>query len=442
MISIGLAAAFARRGQSVASFKKGPDYIDPIWLQAATGRPCWNLDFFTMSREEISDCFQRQALGASIVLIEGNKGLHDGLDVEGSDSSAALAKLLDCPVVLVLDATGITRGIVPLIEGYQAFDPQVNLAGVILNRVGEARHEEKLRAAIGHYSDLPILGSIGRSDVLHIKERHLGLVPGNEREDTGTRVQQLADQIERDIDLDRLLELTERPELEEIKLKPVAVMPAPDLRIGIARDAAFGFYYPDDLAAFRHAGAELVTIDTLRDAVLPPVDGLFLGGGFPECFIEPLSRNETLRNDIREFILDGGPTYAECGGLMYLCRSIRWQGMQGKMVGVISADATMEPKPVGRGYVKFRPTTSHPWPGIATANPQQCCAHEFHYSRLEHLDPDLERVLQVTRGFGIDGRTDGIVCHNLLATYAHQRNVGANPWVRHFVDFVRSCRSS
>ena len=196
MISIGLAAAFARQGQSVAAFKKGPDYIDPIWLQAATGRPCWNLDFFTMSHEEISDCFRRQALGASIALIEGNKGLHDGLDVEGSDSSAALAKLLNCPVVLVLDVTGITRGIVPLIEGYQAFDPQVNLVGVILNRVGEVRHEEKLRAAIGHYCNLPILGSIGRSDALHIKERHLGLVPGNEREDADTRVQQLADQFD------------------------------------------------------------------------------------------------------------------------------------------------------------------------------------------------------------------------------------------------------
>jgi cobyrinic acid a,c-diamide synthase len=173
---------------------------------------------------------------------------------------------------------------------------------------------------------------------------------------------------------------------------------------------------------------------------LPPVDGLFFGGGFPECFIESLSKNISLHHDIRDFISNGGPTYAECGGLMYLCRSISWQGMEGEMVGVIPADATMEPKPVGRGYVKFRPTTAHPWPGIATANTREYCAHEFHHSRLKHLDPDLKRALHITRGFGIDGRTDGIVCQNLLATYVHQRNVQANPWVHHFVNFVRSCR--
>lgn len=441
-VSIGLAAAFSKRGLRVAAFKKGPDYIDPIWLRAASGRPVWNLDFFTMSREEISTCFQRESQDAEIALVEGNKGLHDGLDVEGSDSSAALANFLGCPVVLVLDVSGVTRGIVPLIEGHRNFTPKVKIVGVILNRIGGARQEQKLRAAIARYTDLPVLGAIRRNNELRIEEQHLGLVPGNEHCDAGRQVDRLAEQMEKDVNLDRLLELTAETAAQDQAATSTRDFPETDLRIGIVRDAAFGFYYPDDLAAFRQAGAELVPIDTLHDVGLPTVDGLFLGGGFPERFIEPLCANASLRRDIRHFITDGGPAYAECGGLMYLSRSIRWHDTVGEMVGAIPADAIMHSKPVGRGYVSFCPRPSHPWPGVAAECQREYRGHEFHYSCLDHLDSDLERAWNMTRGFGIDGATDGIVHHNVLGSYLHQRNVQKNPWVGHFVDFVRSCRSS
>ena len=181
IISIGLAAVLRQRGLSVAPFKKGPDYIDPMWLEKASGSTCWNLDFFTMQRDEITVCYHRQSQGADVVLVEGNKGLHDGLDVEGGDSNAALAKQLDLPVVLVIDVTGITRGIAPLLTGYSAFDPDVGIAGVILNRVAGPRQENKLRAAIERYTDLPVLGAISRLEGTLIEERHLGLVPAGEQ---------------------------------------------------------------------------------------------------------------------------------------------------------------------------------------------------------------------------------------------------------------------
>ena len=440
-VSMGLAAALSKRGMRVAAFKKGPDYIDPMWLRLASGHPVWNLDFFTMSREEILTYFRRESKDAEIALVEGNKGLHDGLDVEGRDSSAALANVLGCPVVLVLDVSGITRGVVPLIEGHKNFVPKVEIAGIILNRIGGTRQEQKLRAAIDRYTDLPVLGAIRRNDELRIEEHHLGLVPGNEHRDASRQVDRLADQIETDVDIDCLLELTVKEALPNEPTITTRNYPEADLKIGISQDAAFGFYYPDDLTAFQEAGAELVPIDTLKDAGLPAIDGLFLGGGFPERFIESLCANASLRRDIRQFITDGGPTYAECGGLMYLSRSIRWNDTVGEMVGAIPADTIMDSRPVGRGYVSFVPRPTHPWPDIAAQCRREYRGHEFHYSRLDNLHSDLERAWNMTRGFGVDGLTDGIVHHNVLGTYLHQRNLQNNPWVGHFLDFVRSCRS-
>ena len=440
-VSIGLCAAYRRHGMHVASFKKGPDYIDPAWLARASGRPCWNLDFFTMGHDEIHSCFEEHRHDADVTVVEGNKGLFDGLDVEGSDSNAALAVKLGLPVVLVIDVTGITRGIAPLLAGYTGFDPDVHIVGVILNRVAGPRQESKLRAAIERYSDLPVLGAIGRVPGLGIEERHLGLVPGNEDPDALARIDQIADVVEAQVDLDAVLTLTAHrqdsvvtrsatpPALSLVKDRPV--------RIGIARDRAFGFYYPDDLTAFKQAGAELIPFDTLEDKRLPQLDGLFIGGGFPECFLEPLSANTRLREVIKAFIEDGGPTYAECGGLMYLSRSIAWQDKKLPMVGVIPGDAKMWEKPVGRGYMRFRATPDHPWPDVRATAGLVYNVHEFHYSSLEEIDSRLTTAYAVERGHGLDGTRDGIHTHNLLATYAHQRHVAENPWVNAFVNFVR-----
>ncbi len=444
-MSIGLCAAYRRRGLSVSTFKKGPDYIDPLWLARASARPCWNLDFFTMGENEIQSCFQAHQHDADIVLVEGNKGLHDGLDVKGSDSNAALATLLDLPVILILDVTGITRGVAPLLTGYTQFDPDVRIGGVILNRVAGPRQEHKLRAAIEYYTDLPVLGAIGRTPKFVIDERHLGLVPGNEDCEAALRIEQIADVVENDVALDALLTLTDAPSAKSPG--PAEVSPSNrvtrgrPLRIGIARDRAFGFYYPDDLSAFERAGAELVPFDTLNDARLPPVDGLFIGGGFPECFIEALSANTPLRDAIRAFIEGGGPAYAECGGLMYLTRSISWQGVCKPMVGVIPADTQVGQRPVGRGYMQFRALAEHPWPMAAGTPDTVYNAHEFHYSHLEGLPESTSTVLSVERGYGLDGVRDGIHIHNLLATYVHQRHVQTNPWVDAFTAFVRALRT-
>jgi len=234
------------------------------------------------------------------------------------------------------------------------------------------------------------------------------------------------------VDLDQLQNLTATaPALEDVA--PTPAPPTPDIRIGIAQDRAFGFYYPDDLEAFAQAGAKLVPFDALHDPSLPDIDGLFIGGGFPETQMSALSANQPLRHAIKTAIENGLPTYAECGGLMYLCRSLNWQDAQAEMVGVVPADALMCARPQGRGYTRHRPTASHPWGEAA----QEIRAHEFHYARLENLPEELIYSRDITRGAGITGAKDGLVIYNLLAGFCHLRNTPSNPWVARFVEFTR-----
>jgi cobyrinic acid a,c-diamide synthase len=438
-VTLGLCAALTARGVRVQPFKKGPDYIDPMWLGLAAGRPCHNLDFQTMERDEILAMVGRHTQGADMALIEGNKGLYDGLDLDGSNSNAALAKLVQAPVVLVLDARGMTRGIAPLILGYQAFDPDIRIAGVILNQLGGSRHESKLRAVIEHYTDVEVLGAVGHDPELAIVERHLGLMPSNEARAANDKIARIGAIVGGQVNLDRVLEIA----------RATAPLPAPPMaapraagekvRIAIARDAAFGFYYPDDLAALEHAGAELLPFDTLRDAHLPAADGLFIGGGFPEECMEALEANTSMRASVRQAIEAGLPTYAECGGLMYLARRLRWKERSCEMVGVIPGDILMHAKPQGRGYVQLQESGAGPWHlRDAAGEPARFAAHEFHYSSLENLEGPGDFAYRVLRGTGIDGAHDGLMLHNLLACYAHLRHTRQNPWATRFVDFVRA----
>ncbi len=443
-LSIGLCAALAKRGFSVQPFKKGPDYIDPMWLSAAAGRTCWNLDFHTQSSAAILATVSLQTVNADVALIEGNKGLHDGVDLEGIDSSAALARLVDATVVLVINASGITRGIAPLLMGYQVFDTKVQLGGIILNKVSGCRHESKLRAAVERYVGIPVLGAVHVSQDLNIAERHLGLMPSNEHSEARAVIDRISDSVERQVDLERVLAAATRHEkkIEEymnIKIPPMRY--SPRVRIAIACDAAFGFYYPDDLAALDSAGADVVPFDTLRDSCFPShVDGLFIGGGFPELHMAALEANTNLRFAIRKALESGLPTYAECGGLMYLSRRITWQGDTCAMVGFIAADTVMHDRPHGRGYMHIVENAAMPWPG---RHPDVVhAAHEFHHSSLENLESGVQFAYDVVRGEGITGRQDGIVTHNTLATYAHRRSVGALPWGGRFVAFIEACRAS
>jgi cobyrinic acid a,c-diamide synthase len=438
-VTLGLCAALTARGLQVQPFKKGPDYIDPMWLGQAAGRPCHNLDFYCMSTDEMLTSVGHFTRDADLALIEGNKGLYDGLDLDGSNSNAALAKLTHTPVILVLDARGMTRGIAPLILGYQAFDTDVQIAGVILNQLGGSRHEAKLRAVIEHYTDVPVIGGVHRDPDLAIDERHLGLIPSNEAAAAGEHIARISARISAQVDLDHLLSLAGTDPLDFSPLPPEAAPAGPRVRIGIARDAAFGFYYPDDLMAMQRAGAELVPFNTLQDATLPDIDGLFIGGGFPETCMAELEANHMLRENIRTAIENGLPAYAECGGLMYLSRSLSWQNRRCDMVGVIPADTVMHDKPQGRGYVRLRERPGAPWPGEPAAD--VIAAHEFHYSALVNLDREVDFAYEVVRGTGIDGRHDGLMLYNLLACYSHLRDTGRHHWVQRFVDFVRAHRA-
>ncbi len=443
-VSLGLCAALTAQGATVQPYKKGPDYIDPMWLARAADRPCFNLDPHLMDDAALQRCFVQALPGADLALVEGNKGLYDGLALDGSNSNAAVARKLSLPVLLVIDARGMTRGVAPLILGYQAFERDIRIGGVVLNRVGGSRHESKLRAVIEHYTPVPVLGAVAEDARLAVTERHLGLMPCAEVDDAQARVQAIGAIVGAQVDLARVRELAASagplpgpaPAAAPARLSQVA-----DVRIGIARDRAFGFYYPDDLAALEAAGARLVLIDTLHDTRLPACDGLLIGGGFPESFLPELSANATLREDIRAAIAGGLPTYAECGGLMYLSRSVTWQGRTARMVGAIPGDTVMHARPVGRGYVQLQETAAMPWGGVGGAG-GTVRGHEFHHSSLENLDPGVAFAYRVDRGHGIDGRHDGVLVHQVLASYAHLRTGAGSQWAPRFVAHVRNRRAA
>ena len=463
-VAMGLVRALVDRGFAVQPFKKGPDYIDPMWLTLAArgSRPgaaarlrgagvgvCLNLDPHLMDTETVLSEFARASADADLAIVEGNHGLFDGLSLDGRDSNAALARLLDAPVLLVVDVRGMTRGIAPLLLGYRAFDPALRLGGVLLNRVGGTRHEGKLRAVIEHYVGIPVLGAVADDPQMALAERHLGLAPCAETDEAEPRLRRIASRLSDQFDLAAVAELARAaPALDPGTALAAArglprhgaasPRPGAGLRVGVAMDRAFGFYYPDDLAAFASLGATLVPFDALHDARLPPVDALFIGGGFPETQAEQLARNASLRHDIRQAVVAGLPTYAECGGLMYLCRRLRWRGADHEMVGVIPADAVMHERPVGRGYVELQGRADHPWStwkDIATVQ-----AHEFHHSALDGLPADTRFAWRVVRGHGIDGTNDGLLLHNLLASYTHLRDVARTGWVGHFLAFAGAVR--
>jgi cobyrinic acid a,c-diamide synthase len=433
IISLGLCRAISNLNSKVQSFKKGPDYIDPIWLAKATHQPCYNLDFFNMSPEEILDLYNKHSATSDVSIVEGNKGLFDGMSVDGGDANADLAKSLNLPVILVIDTNGMTRGIAPLLQGYQNFDHGVNIQGVILNKVGGDRHESKLINAIEHYTDLKVYGSVQRNKELDIDERHLGLMPANEDDKSEIKINRISEIIADSINIKKILSDTPKNIISQSK--PRESIPS-SLTIAIPKDVAFGFYYQDDLDLFEELGTKISYFDAIKDSKLPECDGLFIGGGFPEMNLEELSSNKSLLTDIQNKINAGLPTYAECGGLMYLTNNIEYLGRSFPMVGVINANTVMTQRPVGRGYVEIEPTDNHPWEGVS----KKISAHEFHYSRLENIATDYEYAYNVLRGVGISNKKDGIITKNLLATYSHLRSVGGNLWVQQFIEFIKTLK--
>lgn len=434
-VTIGLCDAFTRSGIKTQAFKKGPDFIDPMWHSVATGRICHNLDFHMMGKENIQRSFQTASADAGMALVEGNQALFDGLDLEGSDCTAGLAHLLQAPVILVVDTSRMNRGIAPLLLGYLKFDPELNIAGVILNRVGGTRHETKLREAIERYIGLEVLGVIPKlPDELGVTERHLGLIPVKEDPLLLDKISVIGDVMKRHCDIDRILRIAGMA-------KPIpAVAPwiksasKQRVRIGVAMDKAFTFYYPENLMALEAAGAELVPFSPISDESLPEVNGIYIGGGFPEVFMEELETNRTLRRQIRDEAENGLPIYAECGGLMYLCRSIIWDGAAREMAGVIKADVEMTKRPVGMGYMTLASSGDCEWHKPAgTIN-----CHEFHHSRLVNVPTGLKFGWKVSRGAGLGNGMDGIMYKNVFASYAHLHYCGDPSWASDFISMIET----
>ncbi len=439
-VTLGLLRHFANQGIAVNSFKKGPDYIDPEWHRLASRAECSNLDPWLMGKEGCLELFQAKSAGksASLALIEGNHGLHDGISLDGSDSSAGLARMLEAPVVLVVDSRKMNRGIAALVMGMQAMTPRADIKGVILNQVKSLRHAEKLSRAIEHYCGVAVLGAIPYDPELLLAERHLGLTTVAETVEAEKFIQVAAERVERYCDMPALLALFhEAPPMEVRRQENSGTHVAARAKIGVFKDAAFCFYYPENLEALRNNGAEIVFINSFEESSLPDVDALYLGGGFPESFFEVLSSNKGLLGDVREKIEGDMPVYAECGGLIYLCQHATWEGKSYQLAGVLPFDISFGQIPAGHGYVDLKSREDSPW-----FRKGECVkAHEFHYSRVLLPATDHSFQFDVIRGEGITGKSDGALYRNVFASFAHL-HVVANPlWAETFVSLASAYKA-
>jgi cobyrinic acid a,c-diamide synthase len=469
ILSVGIIAALRKKGRSVAPFKKGPDYIDAGWLALAADRPCYNLDSFLLTPADNLRSFRSHSRDGDISVIEGNRGLYDGIDLEGSTSTAELAKLLAAPVVMCVDCTKITRTMAAILSGCARFDPDVMIKGVILNRVANARHEKKLRESIEHYCGMPILGAIPKLSRPHFPERHLGLVPAAEHEWANASIQAIAEIVEQHLDLEAITAIADQaPELKiEVKSKTSAsggrkatceVRPsacsgqrqsrdrkaeikaataAP--KIGIIKDAAFQFYYPENIEALICAGAEVVFLSPLIHQGLPDVDALYIGGGFPETHAAQLAENTGFGRQLKTLVEDGLPVYAECGGLMYLGEELILEGKSFPMVGILPVVFDFFKRPQGHGYTLVTVERENPYYSVGI----EIKGHEFHYSRVSKWAGDTnDLVFRMNRGVGIEKDKDGIVYKNVLATYMHIHALGTPQWaralVRNAINFKKS----
>ena len=480
LLSIGITAALSKSGKSIAPFKKGPDYIDAGWLALAAGRPCYNLDSFLLNADQNLQSFLTHASNRDISVIEGNRGLYDGIDLEGSTSTAELAKLLKCPVVLCVDCTKITRTMAAVVAGCIRFDSQVDLKGVILNRVANRRHEQKLRDSIEHYCRIPVLGAIPKLAEQLFPERHLGLVPTLEHDWANDAIDAVINIAQEHLDLDAIVKIAhEAPGLEGQKTEDrrqrteneglsiegrdqapetssqrpetsggLALRPVPSKsrlqpdevgsptgeagkpRIGVIKDSAFQFYYPENIDALTHEGAEVVFISPLKDKQMPELDGLYIGGGFPETHAQQLADNTGFSDRLKSLVEDGFPIYAECGGLMYLGENLVLEGQSYPMTGILPLTFDFFKRPQGHGYTLFQVERKNPYFEVGS----EIRGHEFHYSRVSNWTGDKRDLdFLMKRGVGIAGDRDGILYKNVLATYIHLHAVGTPQWAKALV---------
>ncbi|MDI6753297.1 MAG: cobyrinate a,c-diamide synthase [Thermodesulfobacteriota bacterium] len=445
-LSLGMAAAWKGRGKKVAPFKKGPDYIDAAWLSLAAGNPCHNLDTFLMGGREVQRSFWQNAQEADIALIEGNRGLYDGVDDGGSHSTAELAKLLQAPVILIIDCDKVTRTAAAMVLGCQKLDQEVDIRGVILNRVARSRHEDILRRSIEKICHLPVVGAVPRMEDFPFPERHLGLTPPQEHARVQKALKRAMEVAEEYLNLDQLGEIAEKnswrvapiSRIRKEQIVPEEHGTSSDKPvIGVVKDSAFQFYYPENLQALSDRGAKLIEVSAIKEKELPPVDALYIGGGFPEAHAKCLTENVTFRNSLRQAAENGLPVYAECGGLMYLGENLVISGQNFPMAGVLPVAFQMERRPQGHGYTLWEIEKENPFFPVGLI----LKGHEFHYSRLLWLREDEAHLAYaMKRGAGIDGKKDGLCRKNVLATFSHIHALGTEEWSNALVEKARKYR--
>ena len=428
-LTLGLMAAWRRRGVAVQPFKVGPDFIDPGHHARAVGRPSYNLDGWMMPREENLRIFRAHTRAAEVAVVEGVMGMFDGYDGKTeAGSTAQMAKWLGLPVVLLVDARSMARSAAALVHGFATFDPEISLAGVIFNRVGSPTHLDYLRQALEQAGKVRCFGGLPREMELAIPERHLGLVTTEDHPLEGAYLEGLADLVERHLDLDGLLAALPPVPLGDTS---AAACPAPTIRLGVARDRAFCFYYPDNLEWLANFGAEIVPFSPLDDQDLPGgLHGLYLGGGYPELFARQLSANLPMLQAIRAQAEAGLPIYAECGGLMYLCREISdLEGECHAMAGVLPFVVRMLPRLKALGYREITLTAD----GLLGPAGTRARGHEFHYSEIISAPAEFPRLYQLTARRGGAPVQEGYTVNQVLASYVHL-HFGSNPEVaRHLV---------
>jgi cobyrinic acid a,c-diamide synthase len=432
LVSLGIAAALRERGVDVAPFKKGPDYIDAAWLGAATGRPGRNLDTFLQGPEALGAVLARGA-SAGLALVEGNRGLFDGFDAAGTHSTAELAKRLDAPLLLVVDVTKATRTVAALVLGCRALDPDVPLAGVVLNRVATPRQERVIRDALAQAGGPPILGALPRLDGDPLPGRHLGLVTAGEHPRTREAIATAARLAEAHLDLGTLLEIAGRAPAVELPERETPQKGSP-VRIGVLQDEAFSFYYPENLEALEELGAELVFFSALAGDGLPDVEALYVGGGFPELYAARLAECRGLGESLRAAVADGMPVYAECGGLMYLGKELVTDGVAHPMAGVIDLVVEQTSRPEGHGYAEGTVERANPFFETGA----RLRGHEFHYSRAQGGASRAATVVGLERGTGIGDGRDGIVEGRVWASYLHLHALGTPAWAPGLVGLARA----
>jgi cobyrinic acid a,c-diamide synthase len=441
-LSVAMTVALRHQGIGVAPFKKGPDYIDAAWLARAASGPAFNLDTYLMGSERVVQSFTRHAAKDGVSIIEGNRGLYDGVNSEGEFSTAELAKLLAAPVILVVDCDKVTRTAAAMVLGCKALDPAVNIQGVILSRVNGSRHASVIRRSIEESTGLPVYGVVPRLPDLPFVQRHLGLIPPEEHDHVRQALEK-AGKIARDyLDISGLLAVARSAHPWKVGAFPkpakARTSSAGPVTIGMIKDAAFQFYYQENIEALTDRGARVICINALEDKALPPVDALYIGGGFPETQAGRLARNESFRLSVKEAAEKGLPIYAECGGFIYLGESLQIDDQHYPMAGALPVTFSLEKKPQGHGYTTLTVDHENPYFPVGTT----ISGHEFHYCRiLSQREENTYTAFSVRKGTGINGHREGLCRKNILAGFTHLHALGTPGWAGAIIDRARQYRN-